>query len=88
MYRNWLETVASNKDLSGEDFRVLLTLLANAEGFSVEMPQTEIAQKLDLQTTHVSRSIKNLCSNGFIEKKKIGGKLVGYHFVVAKSNWI
>ncbi len=88
MYRNWLETVASNKDLSGEDFRVLLTLLANAEGFSVEIPQTEIAQKLALQTTHVSRSIKNLCNNGFIEKKKIGGKLVGYHFVVAEANRI
>ena len=86
MQRNWLETVASNKELSGEDFRVLLTLLANAEGLSVEIPQTEIAQKLDLQTPHVSRAIKNLCSNGFIEKKKIAGKLVGYHFVVDESN--
>lgn len=86
MQRNWLETVASNKELSGEDFRVLLTLLANAEGFSVEIPQTEIAQKLDLQTPHVSRAIKNLCSSGCIEKKKIAGKLVGYHFVVDESN--
>ena len=88
MFTDWLETVASSKQLSGEDFRVLLTLLANAEGFTVEIPQTEIAQKLDLQATHVSRSIKNLCLNGFIKKKKIGGKLVGYHFVVAESNRI
>ena len=47
MFTDWLETIASSKQLSGEDFRVLLTLLANAEGFTVEIPQTEIAQKLD-----------------------------------------
>lgn len=80
MHTTWLEAIASNKDLKGADFRVLLTLLANSEGLKAEIRQTEIAQKLGLKASHVSRAIGNLCNKGIIEKKVVGGKLVGYRF--------
>lgn len=86
MYTNWLETIASNKDLTGSDFRVLLTLLANSEESKVEIRQTEIAQKLDLKKSHVSRAIGNLCNKGIIEKKTVAGKLVGYRLAVTEDS--
>ena len=82
MSSNWLDSVAADKDLSGEDFRVLLTLLASSEGSRAEISQTEIAQKLGISRSHVSRAIANLCRKGFISKKKVGGRLVGYSFAV------
>ena len=86
MYTNWLETIASNKDLTGSDFRVLLTLLANAEGLKAEIRQAQIAQKLDLKASHVSRAISNLCNKGIIEKKTVAGKVVGYRLAVTEDS--
>lgn len=86
MSRNLLEAIATDRNLTRNDIRVLLTLLANTQGFSAEIPQTEIAQKLGMKTSHVSRAIGNLCSKGFISKKRIGGKLVGYRFAVAEDS--
>lgn len=86
MYTTWLQAIASNKDLSGVDFRVLLTLLANSEGVKVEIRQAEIAQKLNLRKSHVSRAIGNLCNKGIIEKKTVGGKLIGYRIAVTEDS--
>ena len=57
MLRDWLEKIASDQNLRGEDFRVLLVLFANAEGKGVEIAQTEIAQKLDFKKPRVARAI-------------------------------
>lgn len=86
MYTTWLQTIASNKDLSGVDFRVLLTLLANSEGLKAEIRQAEIAQKLNLRKSHVSRAIGNLCNKGIIEKKTVAGKLIGYRIAVTEDS--
>ena len=37
MLRDWLEKIASEQNLRGEDFRLLLVLFANAEGEEVEI---------------------------------------------------
>ncbi|MDJ0591151.1 MAG: MarR family transcriptional regulator [Pleurocapsa sp. MO_226.B13] len=85
MLRNWLQKVACEKKLRGEDYRVLLILLAKADSQSVEISQTEIAQTLKIERSRVSRAIKRLNCLGLIEKKTIAGKLVGYRFLVDGS---
>ena len=82
MYQDWLESIASNRDLKWIDLRVLLVLLANIQGSTVEISQASIAQKLGIESSHVSRSIKKLIENRIIDKKLIAGKLVGYCFLI------
>ena len=50
MYKDWLEAIASNRDLKWLDLRVLLVLLANVQGTNVEISQAAIARKLDMET--------------------------------------
>ena len=82
MIKNWLQRIACEKNLRGEDYKVLLILLAKADSQSVEISQTEIADLLKIKRSRVSRAIARLTSNGAIEKKLVAGKLVGYRFLV------
>ncbi len=82
MYKDWLETIASNRDLKWLDLRVLLVLLANVQGTNVEISLAAIARKLGMENSHVSNCIKKLVENGIIEKKYIAGKLIGYKFLI------
>ena len=82
MIKNWLQSIACSKNLRGEDYKVLLILLAKADSQSVEISQTEIADLLKIKRSRVSRAITRLVSNGAIEKKLVAGKLVGYRFCV------
>ena len=82
MIRNWLLKVASKKDLRGEDYRVLLVLLAKADSQEVQISQVEIARFLSIKRSQVSRAIKRLEALELIEKKTIAGKLVGYRFSI------
>ncbi len=88
MYKDWLESIASNRSLKGADFRVLLMLLANIQGATAEISQTEIAQTLGVESSNVSRSIRKLIENGIITKKLVAGKLVGYRFLIEESNQV
>ena len=85
MIRNWLLKIASKKDLRGEDYRVLLVLLAKADSQEVEISQVEIAKTLSVKRSQVSRAIKRLEALELIKKKTIAGKLVGYWFCVDGS---
>lgn len=82
MLRDWLENIASNNQLRGEDYRVLLVLLAKADSESVLIAQSEIAEILSIERSRVSRAIKRLTSIGVIDKRYIAGKLVGYSFLL------
>ena len=88
MFRDWFRKIAKDKSLRGEDYRVLLILLASAESSSVEIAQTEIAESLEIKRTRVSRAIKRLTSLGIISKKFIAGKLVGYRFLIEESEQV
>jgi predicted transcriptional regulator len=79
---SWLEAIALNKELKWTDLRVLLFLLANVKGSSVEISQLFIAQKLDLKASNVSRSIRKLEEQEIIKKRLVAGKLVGYVFSI------
>lgn len=62
------------KTLTGEQFKVLMMLLASLdyENF-IQVAQADIAEKLEMQKTNVSRSIKGLINLGvIIEGQKIG----------------
>ncbi len=79
--KDWLTAIASNKNLRGEDYKVMLLLLANVDYIITEISQAEIAQKLDMKLPNVCRAIKRLEKEKIIEKRQIGGKLCGYKFL-------
>ena len=77
----WLEAIAKNKKLRGEDLRILILLIAKTEKgkfIEIELSQAEIALMLNIQASAVCRSISRLVTEKIINKKTIGGKLVGY----------
>ena len=86
MVRDWLLKIASERNLRGEDLRVFLILLANAEKEEVRIAQTEIAKSLNLKQSRVSRAIKRLVALEIISKKLIAGKLVGYRFLIEEQS--
>ena len=83
---NWLEAIALNKELKWTDLRVLLFLLANVKGSSVEILQSSVAQKLDIKPSNVSRSIRKLEEQGIIKKRLVAGKLIGYRFLIEETS--
>ena len=88
MLKDWMRKIATHKHLRGEDYRVLLFLLSNADGSTVEISQAEIAQSLEFKQSRVSRAIKRLTELKIISKKFIAGKLVGYRFLIEEPNQV
>ena len=86
MLKDWIRKVALNKNLRGEDYRVLLFLLSNADEFTVEISQAEIARNLEYKQPRVSRAIKRLSEFKIIKKILISGKLIGYRFLIEGEN--
>ena len=87
MYKDWLESLAANRELKWTDLRVLLILLANiSSDTTAEVAQTEITRQLGIKPPNVSRSLKKLRDLGIISKKERGGKLVGYQFRIEGEN--
>ncbi len=83
-----MRKVALNKNLRGEDYRVLLFLLSNADGTTVEISQAEIARSLEYKQPRVSRALKRLDEFKIIKKIFIAGKLVGYRFLIEEPNQV
>ena len=71
MYKDWLENIASNRDLKWLALRGLLMLLAFRpwDKPNGEISLAAIARKLGRESSHVSSSIKKLVENGIIKKK-------------------
>ena len=81
MTSQWLEDIANNLELKGQDLRVLLVLIANIDYLNVDISQVEIGKKLKIKKQSVNKSIQKLQKLGLIEKRFLSGKLVGYTFV-------
>jgi predicted transcriptional regulator len=79
-YRDWLEAIAANKDLRGEDLRVLLLLMANATNSRVEISQNEMARRLCVPRTCVTRAINRLFNKGIITKNQFNRNPIVYRF--------
>ncbi|MGK7937100.1 MAG: MarR family transcriptional regulator [Xenococcaceae cyanobacterium] len=88
MLKNWLRKIALDKNLRGEDYRVLLFLLSKADGETVEISQAEIASFLEYKQPRVSRALKRLDEFKIIKKIFIAGKLVGYRFLIEEPNQV
>ncbi len=86
MLKDWIRKVALNKNLLREDYRVLLFLLSNADEFTVEISQAEIARNLEYKQPRVSRALKRLDELKIIKKIFISGKLIGYRFLIEGEN--
>jgi len=62
-----LELLATDKELTGENYRVLLFLLSRLDFENwIQITQSEIAEKLDLKKQNVSRAISLLNSKGIL----------------------
>jgi DNA-binding MarR family transcriptional regulator len=71
--------VAQDKDIKGETYRVLFTIIGIANGQSfADIAQAEIAAILTMTPRSVNRAIKLLEQKQIISKRYEGGKLVGY----------
>jgi DNA-binding transcriptional ArsR family regulator len=69
-----LELLATDKDLTGENYRVLLLLLSRLDFENwIQITQNEIVEKLDMKKQNVSRAILLLEEKGIILRgPKIG----------------
>ena len=69
-----LEVLATDKDLTGENYRVLLLLLSRLDFENwIQVTQTEISNKLNMKKQNVSRAISVLESKEIIFRgPKIG----------------
>lgn len=62
-----LEQIAKDKTLTGETMRVLIHLLAKLDFENyILIPQTKIAEDLEMRKQHVSRAIQNLIERGIV----------------------
>jgi len=86
MLKDWIRKAAQHKNLRGEDYRVLLMLISNADGETVEISQAEIARSLEYKQPRVSRALKRLDEFKIIKKIFIAGKLIGYRFLIEGEN--
>lgn len=64
---------AVKADLTGEQARVLFSLLSREYDGVMGVKQNEIAQELDMPESNVSRSIKALTEAGLISKRVTEG---------------
>lgn len=72
-FQSACEQLALDKDLSGETFRVLMHLLSTLDFENyILIQQSEIAEKLGMKRSNVSRAIKQLLERGILVK---GGKI-------------
>lgn len=62
-----LELLATDKELTGENYRVLLLLLSRLDFENwIQIAQSEIGEKLDMKKQNVSRAISLLESKGIL----------------------
>ena len=67
MFQDALVELSKDRDLTGEHWRVLSYLFAKLDFENlIQVTQSEIAKELNIQTSHVSRSIKVLTDKKII----------------------
>lgn len=68
VFSEYLLIMAADKELTGTDLRVFLALLVCVDYDNlIDVPQSSIAKELEIQQSHVGKSIRKLCDKGFIE---------------------
>ncbi len=81
MLKDWLNALAHNRNLTGEDFRVMLFLMANVNYTVAEISQAEIARELELKPQNVSRAVKKLEANKVLVRAKKAGRVYAFRFI-------
>jgi hypothetical protein len=71
--------LATDRDITGEVYRVFFYLMGKLDFENyIHVAQTEIAEALDLQKSHVSRAVKVLCDKQIILKGPKTGRTITY----------
>jgi len=75
--------LATTRVLTGETLRVLFAIIAtmDAENFSSALP-VNIAETVSISRQSVNRAIKKLEEVGFVERRYISGKVIGFDVLV------
>lgn len=89
LFTEALLEVALDKDLTGQDFRVLIACISEMEYENfLRKSQRELAEILDMKQQHVAKSIKKLIEKGHIKVVDRAGRLNIYKlspYLVLKS---
>ncbi|WP_456325955.1 helix-turn-helix transcriptional regulator [Desulfonauticus submarinus] len=73
MFQDFIIELSKDKDIKGEDFRVLLYLLANMDFENwIQVTQETISKELQMKKTNISRALKKLKDKNIIEVAKRG----------------
>ena len=76
-----LELLATDKDLKGETYRVLLILLSRLDFENwIQVTQTEISEKLEMKKPNVSKAISILEEKGIILRGPKIGRTYAFRF--------
>jgi DNA-binding MarR family transcriptional regulator len=71
-----LFTLAKDKEITGECYRVLMVLLGQLDFENyIYVPQREIAEMLEMRPQHVNRAIKRLMQKGVLLHSTRGYRL-------------
>lgn len=72
-FQDSLEIIATDKDLTGQTLKVMLLLMGNLEFENyIKVRQTDVAKKLEMHKTDVSKAMRVLVGKGIILKVKEG----------------
>ena len=76
----WLSSIAQNKNLRGEDLRIIFFLLSTIEDGSpkAHISASQIAQALKIKRSNVYRSLSRLIKQQVISQIIFNQKIVGY----------
>ena len=79
--------LATTRALTGETLRVLFAILAtmDAENFSPALP-VHIAEIVSISRQSVNRAIKRLEEAGFVKRRYISTKVIGFDVLVFDQN--
>jgi len=73
MFQDFIIELSKDKEIKGEDFRVLLYLLANMDFENwIQVTQDTISKELQMRKTNISRALKKLKDKNIIEIAKRG----------------
>jgi len=72
-FQDFIEELSKDREIKGEDYRVLLFLLGNMDFENwIQVTQESIAKELGMERTNVTKAIKKLSKKGIIEVAKRG----------------
>lgn len=87
MFQAALDEVSRDADISGETLRIWMQLLSRLEDKNwLHVQQSQIAEAMKMQPSHVSRAVRQLLTKGYLEEGPKVGRTKSYR-ISPKFSW-